>query len=80
MGAEICAPAAWSARGLISVRSAPVSSIRIASALPLILTSTMIRWPGGNLIVVVPVAAFASPLDGPGAGAFRRPSGTAVAR
>jgi hypothetical protein len=36
-------PAAWSARGLISVLSDPVSSMSFASALPLTRTSTRMR-------------------------------------
>ena len=43
VGPAIRTPAARSARGLMSVRSAPVSSISRAPPLPLILTSTRIR-------------------------------------
>src|SRR5260370_3623484 len=73
-GREIDAPADTSTRGLIIVRSAPVSSRRFAFALPLIFTSTMIRWPGVYLIVVPPALGAPGGPPGPPAVAARRPN------
>src|SRR5438067_12095480 len=73
-GREIDAPADTSTRGLIIVRSAPVSSRRFAFALPLIFTSTMIRSPGVYLIVVPPAFDAPAALPAPPGVAPGRPS------
>ena len=69
-------------RGLIIVRSAPVSSRSWAVNAPLILTSTMMRWPGVYLITVVPLgfAAVGVAVLAAAAGALRNDSGTAALR
>ena len=67
-------PAAVNTRGLIIVRSAPVSSSSCVLKPPLIFTSTMIRWPGLYLMSAVPLglaAAAASFEGGGGAGRLR---------
>src|SRR5919198_3438043 len=89
-GRESDAPAATSARGLIIVPSAPVSSRSRMFVVPLILASTMIACPGVYLIAAPPFGAlgpatFAGRLAVVASGVAPRgtlckPSGTALAR
>src|SRR3989442_1742407 len=76
-------PAATSARGLITVLSAPVSSISFTEVPPLIVAFTTIACPFTNLISVEPAPLAGAPVPagalGDG-GAFLSPRGTAVAR
>src|SRR5712692_2342107 len=76
-------PAAASARGLMTVLSAPVSSISFTEVPPLIVASTTIACPFTNLISVEPAPLAGAPVPA-GAlgdvGAFLSPRGTAVAR
>src|SRR3989442_6576142 len=76
-------PAATSARGLITVLSAPVSSISFTEVPPLIVAFTTIACPFTNLISVepAPLAGAPAPAGALGdGGAFLSPRGTAVAR
>src|SRR3989442_683341 len=76
-------PAAASARGLMTVLSAPVSSISLTEVPPLIVAFTTIACPFTNLISLEPAPLAAAPVPaGPlgDGGAFLSPRGTAVAR
>src|SRR5262249_56267449 len=85
VGPVMRTPAAWSARGLMTVLSAPVSNKSLAPPLPLIIASTMMRWPGTKRTEVSPDAFSpgrpGAQAGGAGAaGAFFIPRGTAFER